>query len=387
MNKKNLIILFFSMVIAMLGFGMALTVLPFFIEDLGGGGTEFGILMALFGLMQFLFAPVWGKVSDKYGRKAILIVGMIGLVTAMLFFGLAKEIWMLYAAQIASGILSSAIFPAAMAYAGDSSDENSRSSAMGKIGAAAGLGSIIGPGLGGLLGKTSFAVPFFVAAGLCLITCFVILWGLPESLPIGKRALKVKITDIMELKSIRQAISGPIAFFLFIAFAVNFGNSNFTGAYAFYASARFDFGAEEVGVILMVAGLFYAISQGVLVAPLTKKLGEGRLIKLSLLGASVGFVLMLLAFNYATILITVGLFVLFIALLRTATLAVISKKSTANQGSAMGMAESCMSLGRIIGPLWAGYIFDVNILYPYLSGALFFMLMFLISLMRGEMAS
>lgn len=202
---------------------------------------------------------------------------------------LAREIWMLYAAQIASGILSSAVFPAAMAYVSDSSDENSRSGAMGKIGAAAGLGVIIGPGLGGILAGTSFAMPFFAAAGLCLTTCLTIFFGLPESLPDEKRVSNIEIKDIMEIKSIWQALSTPLAFAFFTAFAAIFGNSTFSSAYAFYASARFNFGTEEVGTILMVAGLFYAIAQGVLVGPLTKKIGEPRVIKVSLLGGSLGF--------------------------------------------------------------------------------------------------
>lgn len=383
MNKKNLIILFISIVIAMLGFGIALTVLPFFIEELGGGGTEFGVLMALFGLMQFLFAPVWGKVSDKHGRKTTLIIGIIGLGSAMLFFGLAREIWMLYAAQIASGILSSAVFPSAMAYVSDSSDEKGRSGAMGKIGSAAGLGVIIGPGIGGMMAGISYATPFFAAAGLCLITCLIVFFGLSESLTAEKKVSNIEISDIMEIKGVWQSVSTPLAFFLFAAFIANFGNSTFTSAYAFYSSARFNFGAEEVGTILMVAGLFYAIAQGVLVGPLTKKIGEIRVIKLSLLGGSVGFILMLLAFNFVTMLITVGFFVLCNALLKPATLAVISKRANTSQGSAMGLAESYMSLGRIIGPLSAGYFIDVNILYPYFSGAFIFMFMFVISFMKS----
>lgn len=383
MKNKNIVILFVSLVIAMLGFGIALTVLPFFIHDLGGGGTQFGILMALFGLMQLFFAPLWGKVSDKYGRKVVLIIGMVGLGSAMMFFGLAREIWMLYAAQTASGILSSAVFPAAMAYIGDSSDEDSRTGAMGKVGAAAGLGVIIGPGLGGILAAESYGTPFFVAAGLCLITCLTILLWLPESLPKEKRLSSRERIDPVAIKGMWQAVFTPIGFALLIAFAVNFGKSNFTGAYAFYAAERFSFSTEDVGTILMVAGLLYAVAQGVLVGPLTEKLGEVRVIKLSLLGSSAGFILMLLAVDYASMLITAGIFTLFNALLKPATLAVISRKTTISQGSAMGIAESYMSLGRIAGPLWAGYILDVNIHYPYISGALFFFLMFLISMRAG----
>jgi len=387
MNNKNIIILFISIVIAMLGYGMAYTVLPFFIKELGGGGAQFGILLFLFGLMQLLFAPVWGKVSDKYGRKPILIIGMIGLGSAMVFFGFSSAIWMLYVAQVSSGILSSAMLPVSMAYISDSSSEDVRSGAMGKLGAAAGLGVIVGPGFAGLLAGISLTFPFFIAAGFCLFTCLVILLLLPESLPVEKRSPAVEKIDLMEIRGMWQALSTPIALALVIAFAINFGKSNFTGAYALFAAGRFGFGTEEVGTILMVTGLIYALAQGVLVGPLTKKMGEGGVIKLALVGSAFGFFVMLLAIDYITMLLTVCLFNLFNALLKPSTMALISKKTTIAQGSAMGIAEAYMSLGRMIGPLWAGYMLDVNINIPYISGGIFFLVVFLVSLsLRDRLA-
>lgn len=382
MNNKNLLILFISIVIAMFGFGIVLTVLPFFIEDLGGSGAQFGILLALFGLMQLLFAPVWGKVSDKYGRKPILIIGMIGLGSTMLFFGLASGIWMLYLAQIGSGILSSAMLPVAMAYITDITGDKKRSGAMGKIGAAAGIGVIVGPGFAGILAGISLSAPFFAAAGLCLLTCLIILINLPESLPVNRRLKVVDKISLLEIRGMWEGLKTPIAFALFIAFAINFGKSSFTGAYAFYALERFGSGTEEVGTLLMLVGLIYAVVQGLLVGPLSNKMGEEKVIRLSLLGSSCGFVLMLLAFDYITMLMAAGFFVTFNALLRPANLAIISKKTTITQGTAMGIAESYMSLGRVIGPLWAGFILDVNISYPYISGALFFFVVFLVSLIK-----
>ncbi len=382
MNNKNIIILFISIVIAMLGYGMAYTVLPFFITELGGGGAQFGMLLFLFGLMQLLFAPVWGKVSDKYGRKPILLIGMIGLGSAMVFFGFSSAIWMLYVAQVTSGILSSAMLPVSMAYISDSSSEDVRSGAMGKLGAAAGLGVIVGPGFAGLLAGISLTFPFFIAAGFCLLTCFVILLLLPESLPVEKRSSAVEKINLMEIRGMWQALSTPIALALVIAFAINFGKSNFTGAYALFATGRFGFGTEEVGTILMVTGLIYALAQGVLVGPLTKKMGEWGVIKLALAGSALGFFVMLLAMDYITMLLTVSLFNLFNALLKPSTIALISRKTTMTQGSTMGIAEAYMSLGRMVGPLWAGNILDVNINYPYISGAVFFLILFLVSLVK-----
>lgn len=386
--NKNMLILFISIVLAVLGYGMAFTVLPFFIEELGGSGTQFGILLFLFGFMQLVFAPVWGKVSDKYGRKPVLILGMVGLGSSMLFFGLASAIWMLYVAQVASGILSSAMPPVAMAYISDSSSEETRSGAMGRIGAAGGLGIIVGPGFAGLLAGISLTLPFFAAAGMCLLTCFTILVCLPESLPPGKRMAVMERINLIEMRGMWQALSTPVAFALVVAFAINFGKSNFTGAYALFAAGKFGFGAEEVGAVLMVTGLVYVLAQGLLVGPLTKKLSEGGVIKMSLIVSSAGFLLMLLAFDYVTMLVTVALFNLFNAVLKPATMGLISKKTTSGQGSVMGIAESYMGLGRALGPLWAGAMVDININLPYLGGALFFMVMFIASMkLKGQLAA
>ena len=382
--NKNMLILFISIVLAVLGYGMAFTVLPFFIEELGGSGTQFGILLFLFGFMQLIFAPVWGKVSDKYGRKPVLILGMVGLGSSMLFFGLASAIWMLYVAQVASGILSSAMPPVAMAYISDSSSEEHSSGAMGRIGAAGGLGIIVGPGFAGMLAGISLTLPFFAAAGMCLLTCFTILAFLPESLPPGKRTAVMEKINLMEIRGMWQALSTPVAFALIITFAINFGKSNFTGAYALFAAGKFGFGAEEVGAVLMVTGLVYVLAQGLLVGPLTNRLTEGGVIKMSLIGSAAGFLLMLLAFDYITMLLTVGLFNLFNAVLKPATMGLISKKTTSAQGSVMGIAESYMGLGRALGPLWAGAMVDININLPYLGGALFFVIMFIASLKLKE---
>lgn len=384
MNLHRKIILFVSIFIAMLGFGIALTVLPFFIDVLGGGGRQFGVLISLYGLSQLIFAPIWGKISDKYGRKPIMLVGMFGFAAAMLLFGLASKVWMLYLAQAASGLLSSALPPVAMAYMGDSSTEDNRSGAMGSIGAAAGLGVIIGPGLAGLMAEISLTAPFFFAASLGLLTCLIIFALLPESLPREKRLSQMAKIHILDLKILWQALSTPIAFTLVIAFMMNFGKSNFTGAYAFYAQGRFNYGTEEVGIVLMVAGLMYALAQGLLVGPLAKKMGERKLISLSLLGAAMGFLLMLTSYNLMTMLLTVGFFNLFGALLKPTVLSLISRQALVNQGAAMGIAESYLSLGRMFGPLWAGYMLELNIFLPYLTGAILFLALFLASLTKAH---
>lgn len=375
-----MVILFISICIAMLGYGIAMPVLPFYIEQLGGGGLQLGLLIAAYGVMQLIFAPIWGSLSDRHGRKPILIVGMTGLGLGMLLFGLSHSLWMLYMAQLLSGALACAMFPVAMAYVSDSSSDDNRSGAIGKIGAAAGLGVVLGPAIGGLLATYSLATPFFVAASICFFAVIVIIIGLPESLTLANRNKTTEKIEFLQVKGLWQAMYTPIAFGLFAVFAVYFGKSNFSSIYGLYALERFGYGPQEVGSVLMIMSLVYLIAQGFIVGPLTNKYGEQKVIKWALLGNGIGFILMLLANTYIWIVLTISFFILLNALLKPAALAFISKNSTKKQGKAMGFAESYMSVGRIIGPVWAGAIYDVNSSFPFISGALFFLLMFLISL-------
>ena len=155
-NKRNLVILFITLVIMMMGFGIIIPILPDLVVAFGGTGVEMGGLMAIFSAMQFLFSPMWGSLSDRYGRKPILMLGVFGNAISMLALGLSTQLWMLFAARGLAGILSSATLPTAMAYISDSTDEKSRGGGMGVIGAAMGLGMVLGPGAGGLPGRGLF---------------------------------------------------------------------------------------------------------------------------------------------------------------------------------------------------------------------------------------
>ncbi|MCE7792327.1 MFS transporter [Salipaludibacillus sp. CUR1] len=379
MKTKRMVILFSSIAIAMTGYGIALPLFPFLIEKYGGGGLQIGLLVASYGVMQLLFAPVWGSLSDKYGRKPMLLIGMSGLGAAMIFFGLSTQLWMLYAAQLLSGALSSGVFPVAMAYTSDITEGDERGGAMGKIGAAAGLGIILGPAIGGLLGAESLYIPFFAAAGFAFITCLIIWFGLPESLPENKRSAEKESVKLLKPSGLWQALLTPMAFGLIIAFAVNFGKSNFSSVYGLYALERFGYGPREVGIILMVMSFIYLLAQGFIVGPLTKKFGEEKVIKTALIGNAAGFIFIMAAETFVVIILSVSFFILLNALLKPSALAFVSRRSVYSQGRTMGITESFMSLGRILGPLWAGSLFDFNYYYPFISGAVIFLIMFGVS--------
>src|SRR5512138_1059184 len=180
-SRKNLLILSFTLLVVMLGYSIAMPLLPFYIETFGVGGTQLGWLMSTYSLMQLLCAPVWGILSDRYGRKPILSVGVLGYAICLFLMGLAQSFTMLFLARSLSGILSSATMPTAMAYIGENTEQKEKSKGMGQLGAMTGIGVILGPLVGGLLSTDSLSLPFFVGSGLAFLAFLLVIFLLPES--------------------------------------------------------------------------------------------------------------------------------------------------------------------------------------------------------------
>ncbi|MCS6907566.1 MAG: MFS transporter [Anaerolineales bacterium] len=378
MHNRPVLILFFTLVVVMLGFGIVIPILPFYVVRFGGGGSALGGLMAIYGVMQFLFAPLWGSISDRHGRKPILMLGVLGNAIAQLLYGLSTHLWMLFAARALAGILSSATLPTAMAYIGDSTEQSERGGKMGMIGAAMGLGMVVGPGLGGWIAHLSLSAPFFLASGLSLVALVLVFVLLPESHPSGP--VQLARPKRSRLGALASALRSPIGLLFLISFLISFGLTNFEGIFGLYAQLRYDFTPAQVGTVLTFIGLIAAATQVGLVGPTTRRWGEVVVMRAALLGSAIGFILMLLAQNLVQLLVTSGLFVLSNALLNPAVAALISKRTPEEQGFTMGVANSFLSLGRIAGPLWAGLVFDIRMFLPYLTGAVIMMIGFLLSL-------
>jgi len=385
-SKRNLYILTFVLFVVMLGYGIIIPILPFYIESMGAGGTELGLLVASYAVMRLFFGPIWGGLSDRFGRKPILLIGILGYAITMAWFGLATQLWMLFAARILSGVLSSATAPTTMAFIGDSTPEDERSGGMGLLGAAGGIGTIIGPVLGGFLAGDSLATPFFLAAGLSVLSLLLAIVFLPESLPAAARQTAQVKEKLIDLESWGRAIVSPIGNLLALTFISTCGLMIFANVFGLYALEKFNFGPEDVGVMMMVLGLVSALAQGLLAGPLTKKWGDEAVVKAGLFTTSIGYGLMLLADTYLTILIATAFFALSVALQIPALTSLTSRRATVPQGIAMGLSNSFVSLGRIVGPVLGGYVFDINILFPYLGGAVIMLTGFVVSLftLKGE---
>jgi DHA1 family multidrug resistance protein-like MFS transporter len=383
-NRCNILILFFTLSVVMLGFGVVIPILPFYAETFGASGTSLGLLMASFAVMQFICAPVWGTLSDRYGRKPILIIGVMGNALSHLLFALSTELWMLFAARIMAGILSAATMPTAMAYITDSTSKEERAGGMGIVRAALGVGIICGPGLGGWFSSVSLSFPFFLAAGLSALAVLPIVLALPESLPRERRTDRTDGVRGLNSGLLGQALCGPMGFLLVLAFLLSFGLTSFEGIFGLYALKLYGYGPERVGSIIVLIGVISVIMQGVITGPLSRRWGETFIIQVSLIVCAIGFVLMLQADTFIEVLLTVSFFIISSSLLRPALSSLISKRSTITQGKTMGLNNSFMSLGRIFGPACAGFLFDLKMSYPFFSGAVVMLVAFVASLLWLE---
>jgi MFS transporter, DHA1 family, multidrug resistance protein len=384
-NRRNLFILSFTLLVVMLGYSMAMPLLPFYIERFGVGGIELGWLMSTYSLMQLICAPIWGSVSDRYGRKPILAIGVLGYAVTLFLFGLATNFTMLFLARTLSGILSSATQPTAMAYIGESTGQEEKSKGMGQLGAMVGLGVILGPLFGGLLSSRALSLPFFVGSGLAFIAFLLVIFLLPESKTASSStgqddagsatSKRLGVLDIY-----LRVLRGPAGILLLLTLIMSFGMTNFQGMIGLYVIDKFALNTKQVGAIWMVMGGVLILGQGVLVGPLSKKFGDLTLIRIGLLGGAVGFVLVALAVDYITTLVALGFFILALALIGPALNSCISSFAGEYQGSVMGLNSASTSLGRVVGPLWGGYIYDVNINFPFFSGAATFLLGLFVSM-------
>lgn len=364
-TKSALPILGLQIFLVMVGFGIIIPVLPFYAQDLGANPTALGWLMAVYSAMQLIFAPVWGKISDNIGRKPVMLIGISGLALSFFLMAIATELWMLFVARIIGGILSSANMPTASAYVADITTPEMRSKGMGIIGAAAGLGFIVGPAIGGIFSKNSLQLPFYVAGISSLVTIVLVLLFIQESLPREKRG-----RHRTETESRLEHLRGTNGLLFLLQFFISFSLAGLEATFAYFGAARAGLGTTEIGYIFMIMGLASAFVQGGLMGPLAKRFGEGMIIQWGIIISALGFGLILLIDRFVTAAIFLSIFGLGNGVIRPAVTALLTKSSDTNHGNITGLLSSFDSLGRIIGPPVGGALFEVYIGLPYISGVI-----------------
>ncbi|MFK2827238.1 MFS transporter [Bacillus sp. B190/17] len=372
-TKKALPILFLVMFLVMVGFGIIIPVLPFYAENIGASPTQLGLLMAVYSLMQLLFAPVWGRISDRIGRKPVIMIGIFGLGLSFFLMGLSSSLWMLFAARIIGGFLSAANMPTVMAYVADITTSEDRGKGMGIVGAATGLGFIFGPAIGGIFSKMSLNMPFYIAGTSSVLTLFLVFFLLKESLTEEKRnQQQTKKT------SLRDSFNGPVSTLFILQLFISLSLAGLEATFAYYAAEKAGLGTINLGYIFMIMGLASAFVQGGLIGRLTKKFGEGRVIQAGILISAIGFGLILLVENFTTAAIFLTIFGIGNGMIRPSISALITKTTTSGHGSATGFLSSFDSLGRIIGPPVGGWLFSITIGLPYISGIVLSLIAFVL---------
>jgi len=351
-----LVVIFVTVFIDLIGFGIIIPLLPFYAETFGANALAIGLLSTSFSLMQFLFAPVWGRLSDRYGRRPIILIGLFGSGVSYVAFGMAGSLAMLFAARILSGIAGANI-PTAQAFIADSTPPEHRAKGMGLIGAAFGLGFIFGPAIGGFLSRWGYEVPAFFAAALSFANFAAACVLLPESLPRERRGT---IRRQGRLAVFRDALARPgLGLVLTVFFLVMTAFASFEAMFALFAAARFGFGATTIGYLFAAVGLVLAVVQGVLVGKVVPRAGERRLVPAAILLMSVALAVQALAPTVPWLVAGMMLLAFGMGFHSPSMLSIVSRlASRTDQGSTLGLSQSLAALARIVGPMWGGLMFD-----------------------------
>lgn len=376
--------------VVMIGFGISLPVLPFYVERLAlkGGASrqstvlQVSLLTGVYALMQLVFAPLWGRLSDRMGRRPLILVGITGYVATQVMFGLSTSLGLLYAARIVGGILTAATLPVSAAYVVDMTTKEERSRGMAWLGTAASLGVVVGPALGGLLSRRNwhfnwnaghlrldgFSTPFFAAAVLGLVTLLAALRWLPESMPKASSPGGTSATPAtggpktdwtMLVKSLFPLLA--------LTWAAQFALTVFEATFALFAQAKFAFGPAEVGYVFVICGLVMTIFQAGAVGFLAGKVSEMIQIGVgfALMGAGIG--LLATAETKLLVFAFVALLSLGMSLLSPNLSALVSKRAGDRRtGASLGVQNAATSLAQVAGPLLGGVFYVWKPAAPYL---------------------
>jgi MFS family permease len=353
--------LFLIVFVDLVGFGLVIPLLPFYGLRFAASPQEVTLLLAIYSLMQLFTAPLWGRLSDRVGRRPVLMVSMAASVLAYIWIGSASALWMLFAARALAGACAGNI-AAAQAYVADVTKPEERAKGMGLIGAAFGLGFIIGPALGGLLAghdpaTANVQTPAWVAAGLSFVALCGVFLLLKESLPGDRRG--ISRVSRGRLSAILDVLGRPVlSRLILIFFLVILAFAGMESTFALWAVEQFGWGPRQVGYVFSYVGLLSAILQGGLIGALTRRFGEERLLLCGLALIGIGLLIMPLARSLPLLAPAISALALGMGLTQPSLNSLISRRAgREEQGEVLGVSQSVGSLSRVIGPAAAGFFF------------------------------
>ncbi len=392
--NKNLFYIYFSIFLVYVGYGLTLPLLPFFVERMSSlpmsqetVSLHVGMITGVFALMQVLFAPLWGKLSDSIGRKPLFSIGLIGTAASIFLFGISNNLTWLYSSRILGGIFSAAVIPVASAYVSDLSSVKIRGKVLAWIGGASAIGATIGPAAASFLTNINlpnvfsiwnfsfdeFSIPFTIVTILLGLNLFLVK-QLPGTASYGSDftssiTKKVEIPFPGEKVNILSLIKN-IRFLLILTFVSQYSLMLFEATFSLHAKYFTNYGIYELGIIFSVCGGVMGIAQSFFIGNLIDKKGENVLIPVGFLLTAIGIFTLMVFENLFLILLSVTILSIGISAITPSLSSLISKKFPQNTGSALGIQNSADNLGKGIGAIFGGVLFALNIHLPFLSAGL-----------------
>jgi len=379
--------LFLIVFIDLVGFGIIIPLLPFFGEHFAATPAMIGLLMASYSLTQFIAAPFWGRASDRFGRRPVLLITLAGAAASYVLLGFSNSLWMLFLARGIGGFMAGNI-STAFAYVADITTPENRTKGMGVIGAAFGLGFIAGPAIGGILAgpdpmNADFRTPALAAAGLSCIALTMAFFLLKESLSEEIRKQIAGMPTKNRRQQFQSALTKPgVGLLIGLSFMATFVFSGMETTFAMWSERRMGWGPQQNGYLFAFVGIIAAMIQGGLVGKLAKRFGETNLVIQGAAALALGMLLIPFTNSLATLLGAMVIVAYGFSIITPSLNSLISLQvGSGEQGGVMGVGRSATTLARVIGPTWAGFMFAfLGMDWPYFGGAVVMTLVVILGL-------
>jgi MFS transporter, DHA1 family, tetracycline resistance protein len=362
-SRRPLLLIFSVVVVDLIGFGIVIPILPYLAESLGASATVLGLMLTGYAAMQLVFAPLWGKASDRWGRRPILLFTIAGTAASLFALGVAESMVGLFLARLLGGAFAANV-SVATAYVTDVTAAEERTRWMGLIGASFGIGFVLGPAIGGLLAPQGYNVPILVAAGLATMNFLVALVSLPEPerKEVGAAPGPRLRTGVLRIPAVRRLC---LAYFAF-----SIGVSQLETVFAFYMLRRFGWDAREVAAILVLMAVIMGGVQGGGIRRLAARFGEPTLLRGGALILGLSFALVPLMPTVAVLLVPLAASSVGRGVAHPSMLSLVSSAAPEERrGAVMGTFQASSSLARVVGPAAAGVLFDLAPGAPFYLGA------------------
>lgn len=338
-----------------MSFGLIFPVLPLFVKNLKATSFDLGLLVATVALMQFLFAPIIGKMSDRYGRKPILLASIIITALSCFVLGSATSLTQVYLGMILQGIGNAGVLPAAIAYVADVTSGHNRSKYVSRITGTFAMGFMVGPAIGGFLGEESITLPYYVATIVGLGNAILIWFFLHETHHTRDTKLAIK-EGLINIKPLFKVLRGELGVVFMVLFAWSFYIGNFNLATPFFTLEKFNFGPHDIGIFFSTVGFISGVTQWFILPQIEKRIGDLKVIFIGLIFMTVGLFLVPFSGSVLFFYLSFVVIVLGSSMVRPSVSSYLSKKTVEGQGTTMGLAASFESLARVISPLLLGYV-------------------------------